>query len=185
MPRKKQSQEIMKKRMDDFSEEVGDLAQRFGKKMKTRHDDSLGIVGPIIRTVVGIIFFVISIWVLNILNRYLLSVFVSNLTMFLYANIAIFFIASLFFNYADYSRRFKHYCLVSPFVGAFKAVFILWIITSILIFVGGYSNLGVLMNLSRLVYSNLYGIFGLVLIIGYLACFVCCLRGKGCCKWSK
>ena len=167
--------------MDDFSEEVSDLAQKFKKRSK--REVSLGIIGPIIKSVIGIIFLAIMIWFLNAFNAYLLSVFVSNLTAFLYKNIGLLFIANLLFNYAsNFSKDCKFCCLVSPFIASMKAVFILWIITSILLFVGGYSNLGLISSLARFVYYNLFGIFSIALLIGYIASFVCCLRG---CKWSK
>jgi hypothetical protein len=184
MSKKRKGKKQIEKRMDDFSEEVGEIAQRFGKNAKTKKEDSIGIVGPIIKTVIGIIFLAILIWFLNALNVYLLSVFVSSLTAFLHANIGLLFVANLLFNYADnFSKNHNFRCLVWPFIAGLKTVFILWVITSILIFVGGYSNIGVISSMSRFVYNNLFGIFSIALFIGYIASFVCCLRGcKECCK---
>jgi hypothetical protein len=182
MTKKKQGKKQIEKRMDDFSEEVSEIAQRLGKNTRAKKEDTVGIIGPIIKTVIGIIFLAILIWLLNALNVYLLSVFVSSLTAFLYANIGLLFIANLLFNYADnFSKDYNFRCLFWPLIASIKAVFILWILTSILLFVGGYTNISVISSMSRFVYNNLFGIFSIALLIGYIARFACCLRECKCC----
>jgi hypothetical protein len=187
MAKSKRKQSQIEDRFEDFGEEVREIAHRFERKNKAKCEDSLGIIGPIVKSVLGLVMLIFSIWILKIINVTFLNSFVYNLSWFLYSNIAIFFLVSLLFNYGDYfSRKHKYYCLISPIVNGIRVVFVLWILIYIVIFVGDYTRIGMVSNVAMWVQLNLYVIFGLCIIIGYALGIACCAKGcKNCYKWQK
>jgi type II secretory pathway component PulF len=184
MAKAKRKQSQIEDRLEDFGEEFREIAHKFEGKKQAKCEDFFGIIGPIVKSVLGLILLIFSIWLLKIINATFLNSFVYNLSWFLYSNIAILFLASLLFNYGDYfSKKHKHYCLISPIINSIRAVFVLWIFAYIIMFVGDYTRIGMMSSGAIWVQSNLYGIFGLCLIIGYAVGLICYAKGcKNCCK---
>jgi len=179
----------MEKRGREVGGEMGNAGERFGKHME-RHGkewsgfwyDTLGFIGPLIGSIIGIVFLTFGIWILNLINLYLVNIFIFLLSTFLLMNIQWFFLASLFFGYGNYfSRRHpKTYWIFSPVVTGIRAVFILWFLASIFILISVYTNAGILEILSRFFYENLWPIFIVVVFFGYIFEFVKKIFCMGC-----
>src|SRR4030042_1150091 len=118
MPRKKPAKkakgdDILEKRIKDFSEEVQELGERLGERMEEmgRHAEkrgrryeswfgsTFGLVGPFVSSIMGIAVFAIFTWILTLVNIPVQSGFLSNISSFLMANMGIFFLIMLYFSY--------------------------------------------------------------------------------------
>jgi uncharacterized membrane protein len=168
---------------ENWEECFGKHMERHGKEWKCFWCDTLGFVGPLFRSIIGIVFLAFGIWLLNLINLYLSSVFIFLLSTFLLTNIHWLFLASLFFGYCNYfSRRYpRTYWLFSPIVIGLRVVFILWVLTSIFMIVSVYNNVNILEAFSRFFYENLWTAFILIVFIGYVFEFIKKIFCK-CCK---
>ncbi|MFH1229749.1 MAG: hypothetical protein V1678_04985 [Candidatus Aenigmatarchaeota archaeon] len=174
----KVSEYNLERRIDEFGEEVGKIGENFQRHAERKYADTFGIIGPIIRSIAGIIFFSIGLWMLGIVSMYMPSVFVFDLSVFFYDNIGLFFAMSLLFNYADYVKYYRKYHIILPLIGALKLTFVLWVIASVF-------SLTPLGTMSSFIFRNLAGIFILAALIGYFLKLSCCLTNgkcKGCFK---
>src|SRR3990170_7929589 len=136
--------DYMRKRGKDFGEEVEDLAKRFKKRAGSRGKEwekesgkwwfwTLGMIGPLIGSIAGIIFLSIGILLLNFINISLNSTFIYIISNFLLSNLHLFFALILFFGYTDYfSKTFSNiFWIISPLAATARIVFILWIAANV------------------------------------------------------
>jgi phage shock protein C len=185
-PGKKKTQ--AERNVEHFSEEVGDLGERIGKRFEERGESwdswfhkTFGVVGPLISSVFGLVVFALVIWMIGIVN-FSDSAFLLTIRSFLMTNIGLFFLIFLFFSYSSYfskaSRR--SYAPFSPLVTAVGIGIMLWILSSVFGFVGSYAGVSVLSQAALLLAGNtLFQIFFVVLLIGYAVYFV--RVATGCC----
>lgn len=173
--------ERMAKRGEDFGEEMAELGDRFGRKMERRGREwgrhgrswwftTFGIAGPLIASVVGIIFLIIAIIVLKIANFVLGSSFITAIGDFLYANVYIFFAIFLFTNYNEYfSKRFRStYWMITPITAGVSLVVAFWIIAWVLTLVNTVPHLAVLSTIASFINANLLTLFVIVFVLGYV-----------------
>jgi phage shock protein C len=171
----------VEKNVEHFSEEMGDLGERIGKRFEERgeHWDSwfhrtFGVVGPLISSVFALVIFALIVWVIGIVN-FSGSSFLLTIRSFLMTNIGLFFLIFLFFSYASYFSKASRraYAPFSPLVVAVGIGIVLWIIGSIFGFVGDYTGVFVLSQAGLFLTGNtLFQIFFVVLLIGYAVYFV-------------
>jgi hypothetical protein len=187
--RRKKQYETLERGFKDFREEVNDLRHRFKRRReirKERRSETLGFFGPLAQSLIGLIFLAITIWILYVVDVYVPSVFIYSVSNFLYSNIGLIFLASLLFNYSDYfSKVYKYYCLVSPLIDGARVEYVLWILSSMFILVGSYVNNAFLTNVAVFIYINLFTIFILATILGYIVKIPCCLINKDGCERCK
>jgi len=175
----------MEKRGKEFGKEMEEFGERFGKHMEHRAKKwekewrdwwfiSFGFIGPLVGSIIGIVFLSFGILVLRFINLPLDSGFISGLSTFILAKLHWFFAAFLFFGYSDYfSRRYsKTYWVVSPLINSIGAVFVIWVGTWILTIINNYAQSSLLAAVSNVLYENLVGIFFLFLIFGYIVVIV-------------
>jgi len=188
----------MEQRTREFGEEVGTLGEKFGKHMEQRGREfgkhmerkgkecegwwnrTFGFVGPFLSGIMGLIFLVIVIWILNIVNLPFGNVFISNVSSFLFSNLAIFFAFFLFFSYTSYiSRRYrKAYIPVSPIVVAIGITICFWLIMWAINLVNISLANASLTSISLFIQYNLLGIFLAFLFLGYLVLIIWMALGK-------
>jgi len=167
------------KNISNFSEEMEGLGKRFGRRMEKKRWDrecrywwfsTFGFIGPLIGSIIGIIFLLFGIWMLNLINTPFGSGFISTISNFFFYNLHWFFGASVLFGYNDYLRKkfSRSYWLFSPIVGGIEALFVIWIIISILVIVGEFTGVLLFSMLSSFFYTSLLGIFMLFVLIGYI-----------------
>ena len=188
-PRKKSQAE---KNVEHFSQEVGDLGERIGKRFEEKGESwdswfhrTFGVVGPLISSVFALVVFTLVIWVIGIVN-FSDSAFLLTIRSFLMTNIGLFFLIFLFFSYSSYfskaSRR--SYAPFSPLVMAAGIGIMLWIMGSIFGFVADYTGVFALSQAALLLTGNtLFLIFFVVLLIGYAVYFV--RVSTGCCPPAR
>lgn len=135
--------------------------------------NTFGFVSPIIGSVFGLLWLLLAIWIINLVNVPLGTKFLPAITAFLWANMGLFFAASVFFGYARYfSRRFTGvFWFVSPLVNAAAVVFALWVCTAILDAVNAGLSYAGLAAASLAVQNNLYAIFIVMAVLGYAFAF--------------
>jgi len=178
-PKRKKETEI-EKRAKDFAEEIEAIGKRFHKRMERKHKQwerewegwwfrTLGFIGPLIRSIFGIIFLVFGIWLLNWINIPMGSNFISRLTNFIFTNLHWFFAFFVFSNYTEYfSKRYKKsYWIISPLTTSIGIVIVLWICVWLLNIINASVGSSVIASVSNFLYSNLAGILFLFLILGY------------------
>lgn len=161
----------MEKIGEDFGEHIGRHGRETERKYRSWWFYTFDFIGPLISSIIRVIFLVIAIWFLNFVNIHLSNSFISMLSDFLYSNIQFFFLASLFFGYCKYlSMRYEQkYWIVSPVINGLNAIFVIWILASIFIMVGAYTMTDIITNFSYLVLRALWFLFALFVLIGYIS----------------
>ncbi len=159
-----------------FSEEAEDFADKFERHMERKskrwkHHEfwPFGFIGPLIRSVFGIIILMVLVLALNFVNLSLGNMFIVALSSFLLRNIQWFFAFSLFFNYSHYFSRLYHktYQIVAPLVYSLNIVIALLIATWVIDLVNIFIKMNALTLASRIIYQNLIGIFVIFVLLGY------------------
>jgi hypothetical protein len=173
--------EAWSERAGSWGEDFGDRMERRGREFERRGKEleyewkgrwhrTFGIMGPLFESSMGLVFLLIGIWIMNVVNVVITSNFVSLIANFLFNNIAIFFGASLVFNYAEYFER-RHpgfYMGLSPLVMSAKITFGLWILGWILGIIGTSISSTTVSSISAFISTNLQGIFIALLVLGYV-----------------
>lgn len=168
------------KNVDNFSEEMQGLRRRFDKRMEKRDRccegghrhwwfSTFGFIGPLIGGIVGIIFLLLGVWILNLINTPFGSGFVSAISSFFLYNISWFFIASVLFGYDYYFRKIypRSYWIFSPIVGSVRAIFVIYVLISLLAIASEFTGV-IFSNLTNFFYTNIFGLFIFFLFIGYV-----------------
>ena len=164
----------MERRGKDFGEEMSDWGERFSKRMNRRWRywwfDTFGFVGPLLGSIIGIIFVAIGIFILNFINLFLASSFISAVSSFLFENLNIFFAIFIFTGYNDYfSKRYRRsYWMISPITAGIGAVIAFWIIAWAIVLINTVPKFAILTTISNFLFANFLGIFLLVLVFGYV-----------------
>ncbi len=187
--KKTEGKDSFDKRMEDFGEEVGKLGEEFGERfgeafgreMEHRAHkfhwwcfSTLGLIGPIIGSLVGTLFLAIVFWIVYGMAALAGVEFIEVFATFLLKNIAVFFLLFLYSGYKDYfSKAFPQaYKPLSPILGAFGLTIVVWILVK----AADVSNLSlqnaVLESLVSFFQGKLAWVFLFFTLVGYLLLFV-------------
>jgi uncharacterized membrane protein len=181
--REKDFETWIEKRAKDFAEEIEEMGRKFEVEIdrKSRkhgkehewHFGMFGPIGPLFGSAAGILCLAIGIWLLNLINIPLESNFISSISNFLFSNLHWFFLLSLFFGYNDYfSKNFPdRYWLVSPAMTGVGITIVAWILAWAFGLVSDYTDASIFPNLSAFLGENLWSIFALVTVLGYIIVF--------------
>jgi len=173
----KKKDNVLEQRVEHFSEEVGTLGEKFGKKMESKGEEweswfhrTFGIVGPFISSIFGLIIFGLMIWVVSFVNLGLGSVFLSSVVSFLLANFGLFFIIFLFFSYTSYLSKTspRSYRPLSPIVTAIGITIGFWLASYAIDIANISLGIPALSTLAFYVGMNLHMIFLFFLFLGYI-----------------
>jgi phage shock protein PspC (stress-responsive transcriptional regulator) len=176
--------DVFEKRVNDFSEEVEDFGERFGRRME-RHgrnmerwgkerensfQQTFGVVGPLISSIIGIILLSLLTWVISLINSKIGAWILTDINLFLTSNIGIFFMLFLFFSYTSYFSKFhrRTYRLFSPVSIALGAAVCFWIAANALNTVNVSMGNPFLSSLAFYMNQSLFLVFWLFLCVGYL-----------------
>jgi len=170
----------MAKRGADFGEEVSQLGERFGRHMEKEGKEwghkrrnwwiyTFGLAGPFIGSIMGIIFLVIGIFILNFLNFFLGSGFIASVSNFLYTNIGIFFAIFLFSGYNEYLSRMhqRSYWTISPITTGISVVIAFWILAWVITLINTVPKIAILTTVSNFLFANLLAVFVIIFVLGY------------------
>ena len=171
---------FMEKRGKEFGEEIGELGKRFGKNFEDEGKKlekewkgwwfrTFGLIGPLVGSIFGIVFLAIGIVVLNLINMFLGSSFISLVSNFIFRNLYFFFAVLLFFGYSDYlSKRFpKTFWIAKPMTTSLGIALVIWISIWILSLVNIYVGSRLITSLTNFLYLNMWGVFFVFLVFGY------------------
>lgn len=167
----------MEKRGKDFAEEMQDLGERFGRRMDRRDKEwkyrwfgVFGFIGPLIGSILGVVFLGILIWLLKFINLPLNSSFISSVSNFLFVNLHWFFAVFLFFGYSDYfSKRFHiTFWIVSPITTSIGTIIVIWISTWVLNLINASVQSSLIASVSNFLRANLLSLFIIFLVLGYV-----------------
>ena len=176
-PRRFWTEEDWKEWGEDFGKRWEEWGDDFGKRWEDRGRRfeiwwlrSFGLVGPLIGSIVGIVFLAIGMWLLNLANLILLSTFVTNITNFVLSNIHWFFAIFLFSNYSEYlEKRYpKPYWTIAPIMTSTKIIIGLWIFAALLNIINYSVNISILVTISSFIMTNLAAVFMVFLVLGYV-----------------
>jgi len=169
--------DVFDRRVDDFAEEVENLADSFGKRMERRGDEwnswfrrTFGLAGPLLSAVFGMIILGLIIWATSSVNYQIASPVFSGMHDFLLYNAGIFLIMFLVFSYAAYfSKAYcKSYMLVSPVFTAIGITAVFWILANVMDIANITLGVPFISTASYYVGVNLFPIFWFFLVAGYL-----------------
>ena len=176
--REKTFEEILEKNGEHFAEEIKALLKSAGidveERYKKKHEEMgfrvFGIVGPLIGSIVSVIFLALFAWILNFINLGLSIYLIASVTSFITSNMHWLFALFLFFGYSDYfSRRNKKtFWIVAPFVGSIVMLFVLWISIWALDTINLSANSIFLAYLSNSLYSNMIPIAFAFIVLDYV-----------------
>jgi len=165
--------------IDDFARDIESLGKKIGKEfedagrgMDIWSDTTLGVFGPLIWSLVGLVvlFLIIgALWFIG--NSY--ETF-EDIGDFLLANVGLIFALGLLMSYGNYfSRRYRYqFRWVRPVFTALGLVFGLWIFAEIMMIVAVNMNIEILDTISTILSTYLGVIFIVVLVIGYVVFLV-------------
>ena len=173
--------------MEEFGKEAGKLGERFGRHMERKGKEwesswnrTLGVTGPFFSSIFALICLAVVLWIFNLVNLPLGSVFLTNVYGFVVSNLALFFAFFLFFSYTSYfSKRFRGaYIPISPIVVAIGVTIGFWILMSVINLINiSFAN-AYLNTIALFIQYNLLGIFIVFLLLGYLVLFIKAMLGK-------
>jgi len=131
----------------------------------------LGLIGPLIGSVIWIIFLVAGIWILRLANIVFMSGFVALLIGAVVANLQWFFAVSLFLGYCGYFIRKtpSTAAVLWPVMGAVNFTFAMWIISWVFRTVGFSAGATWLYEPGIFIRANLIVIFAFVLVLGAIS----------------
>jgi hypothetical protein len=140
----------------------------------------LGFASPLLESLLGTFIILILAYLLNILGCRIENNFLFLTSQFLIYKLHYFLALSILFNYNCYfSNHFKEsYFYFSPIPNAFSAFLMVWIISHLFNTLNIYSKLQPLQDFSNILYSNIFHISLLILILGYIHILMIKLRGK-------
>jgi phage shock protein C len=173
----RRKEEVPDQRFEHFGEEVGKLGEKFGKRMEYRGREweswfhrTFGIVGPFISGILGLVIFSLLIWLVSLVNVWIDSTFLSDMNIFLFANIGLFFLIFLFFSYTSYfSKAYpRSYRPLSPVVVAIGITIGFWIAMQAIDISNLSLGIPALSAITFYIGTNLNFIFLFFAILGYL-----------------
>lgn len=179
------AKEELKSRVSDFGEEVNKLGGRVDRRFKqaeSMHEGwfyhTFGVVGPFLSSVFGLLVLLFFLWLINSANIFVGSTILHSIYDFLYENLGILFLISLFFSYSSYVSRYhrKTYLPFSPIITAISIGVVFWIFVSV-IEVADVRNRA-LADFSAYVSGNWVLLFSLLVIIGYMVLASRLLTGR-------
>ena len=156
--------------MERWGEEFGKRMEERGRKMENWWIAKFGFIGPLLGSIINIIFISLTIVILNFINYLSFNTFIFLLSNFFSMNIYWFFLASLFFGYCNYLsiKYHKKYWLISPIVNSLHIIFVIWIIASIFNIIGIYTNSAGVTAFSNFVLVSLLALFSIFVVLGYI-----------------
>ncbi|NYT12067.1 MAG: PspC domain-containing protein [Methanomassiliicoccales archaeon] len=174
------------RRIDDFAQEMGALGKRVEKEFNSRggdfeswSDSTLGILGPLIWSLIGLAFLVLIIGVMSLIGNSVQTF--HDIADFLLANIWLIFALGLLFSYSNFfSRRYKEkFRWVQPIFTALGIVFGLWIASEIMFILATNFNIEFLETISSIMSTYLGVIFIVILAIGYVVFLISLMSSTG------
>ncbi len=181
-------EKAFEKRFEDFGDEVGALGRRFGERMEEHgkrwesrgkewdgwFHRTLGVVGPLLSSIIGVIVLALLVWAMTFVNSHVQSWLLADISSFLTNNIAVFFVIFLFFSYTSYFSRFNRraYRLFSPFSVAVAVMVCFWIAAHAITTANVSLGIPALSEIAFHVNQNLLAIFWLFLALGYLVLII-------------
>ena len=177
---KKSREKRFEERAEDFGEEVSRMGERFGREAECFGKDAerkwhsaFGFFGPLIASIFGIIVFVICLWLLGFVAVRGEISFLLAIKGFLFANLDLFFILFLFFNYAEYfSKAFRRaYLPFSPIVKAAGLAVAIWVLANIVI-ISQVSFLAPIKWIAEFALARLFWIFAFFTVLDYLVLLI-------------
>ena len=160
-----------------FSEEVGNLGERFGRSVERKGEEwdswfhrTFGVVGPFVSSVFGIIILALAIRVLGFINAGLGSAILSSVHDFLLANVGLFFLMFLFFSYTSYLSKANNraYLPFSPILTAIGAAVGFWVAMKGVLAVNAHMQMQAVERAAAFVLDSLFWVFWFVLLLGYV-----------------
>ena len=158
-----------------FGEAADEIGKRFEKKMdkagkefESWFDQTFGIARPLISSFFGLIIlrFIIEVMARSVDDFPVLS----DLSMFLYSYLLLFFVLMLLSSYNSYfySKYKKKYRWFSPFFSSIGFIILIWIVSKIFIILDNALDIPALAIIASFIENYIIAIFVFVLIIGYL-----------------
>jgi hypothetical protein len=131
----------------------------------------LGMLGPLIGAAISLFTTIICLWIVKFINVIFQSEFFTLMIGAVDRNIAWFFIVPLVIGYCQhFSKRFyAGYLVCMPIGNAAGFTFSMWIVAWVFRAIGTLANVGFLFQIGAGVRENLFLIFALVLLMGYVA----------------
>jgi len=136
--------------------------------MQTRFDRTFKVGGPLIKTFLGMIFLLLIIEISRALSGG--SDFAGSFAEFLNDSLLLFFLIILLSSYSGYlSRSYpREHSALAPLIAAVVVTFYLWVVANVFDLLGASDGNETLSTMGDLLFSILYIIFLLILLLGYI-----------------
>lgn len=164
-------------RFEDFEDELEDFTERFtvkmedvGREAERRYRYTFGILGPLLWSLLGLLFLSVMIWGLYEVGALLDTPVNENIADFLSDHLALLFGLLLLFNYWSYfsSKRPRYLKYFSPVMTAAGLVVLLWVLANVFMIINKELDIGFIDRFGRYALDNLREIFVIVLLIALL-----------------
>lgn len=130
----------------------------------------IGLLGPLIGSIISIIILIAILWGLKFVNAILQSVFITQVIGAIDANVIWFFAFFLFTSYAKFlmMRSRSAYYLFHPLSEAVSTTFVAWILGWLMNYVGAAIAVPLISQIGLLISASLLYIFAFVLVLNYI-----------------
>jgi len=165
----------LEERIEDFGAEMEEFGDRFESEMETFGDELersyhslFGAFGPLLWSLVGLVFLGVLIWALYSIGEAIPGTVFVSAGDFILDHLALLFLLLLIFNYTSYLSKRYHskFKYISPLTTALAIVVWIWIIGKLLLLMEPqFDTISYAVNS---LHGNLVSIFLLLVIIFYL-----------------
>jgi len=177
-------EQSFEQRMEDFGEEIGNIGERFGceaekqgKRFERKARSTFGVFGPLISSIFGVVVLTIGLWLLGFVALASGMNVLHGIRSFFLANLGLFFILFLAFNYAEYFSKIwpRAYRPFSPLVTAAGIVVAVWVIASVVLMPSFPAGPLPMQWMASYAMGKIFWVFAFVAMVGYL---IMILAGK-------
>lgn len=177
----------IKKRFDDFAEEMQNIggrmekegkriSERFdqkGKQMETWFQRTFGIIGPMLSSIAGLIVLGIIIWIFAFIGMETGNTIFTDISDLFLTSIIWLFTASLLMSYTEYGNRkapdaFKW---LTPLTTAIGLTILFWVLANIFLILGKNIDIFFFPMIAGFVNNNIIAILFLFIVLGYIVFF--------------
>ncbi|MBD3202853.1 hypothetical protein GF327_01040 [Candidatus Woesearchaeota archaeon] len=128
-----------------------------------------GFLIPILSSLIGLVGAVLIILILKLINIFIESAIIADISGLIYSNLLLLFFISLLTSYANYFLKFRFTLgVISPLISSAAGVLIIYFILKIFTVINKHINLEIITVISSFFSENILTILVLLLILSYL-----------------
>lgn len=170
------------RRMEEFTGEIEAFGRKFERMVEEEEEEDRalrdvrphvphGPIGQLVAAVISIFFLAVFLWVMDMIGFWSVSPFLVDLRQFVWENIAMFFIISIFFGYKQYlnENHPRFYVPFSPLFAGFGFMLVLWLVLEIIGLANTYVGNNDIYLVTFMLERYSYVLMWTIVFVGYIS----------------